>query len=109
MARVKGGVVLLTQADMFDVTVANPQIADYSAFKPIVQAIIDRSSRFAGPVYLFNGDSHVYNSDKPLAAGSRWLSFSRNCPCSSPIRDTGSFPPGSCRYASDGLTGLVPA
>jgi hypothetical protein len=26
-------------------------------------------------VYLFNGDSHVYNSDKPLAAGSRWLSF----------------------------------
>jgi hypothetical protein len=68
-------VVLLTQADMFDVTVANPQVADYWAFKPIVQAIIDRSSRFAGPVYLFNGDSHVYNSVKPLAAGSRWLSF----------------------------------
>jgi hypothetical protein len=68
-------VVLLTQADMFDVTVADPQIADYSAFKPIVQAIIDRSSTFAGPVYLFNGDSHVYNSDKPLAAGSAWLSF----------------------------------
>jgi hypothetical protein len=68
-------VVLLTQADMFDVTVASPQIADYSAFKPIVQAIIDRSSAFDGPVYLFNGDSHVFNTDQPLAAGSRWLSY----------------------------------
>ena len=68
-------VVLLTQADMFDVTVADPQLADYSAFTPIVQAIIDLSSAFDGPVYLFNGDSHVFNADKPLAAGSRWLSF----------------------------------
>jgi hypothetical protein len=68
-------VVLLTQADMFDVTVASPQFADYSAFTPVVQAIIDRSSAFDGPVYLFNGDSHVYNTDQPLAAGSSWLSF----------------------------------
>ena len=68
-------VVLLTQADMFDVTVADPKIADYSAFTPIVQAIINRSFTFDGPVYLFNGDSHVFNADKPLAAGSRWLSF----------------------------------
>ena len=68
-------VVLLTQADMFDVTVANPSFADSSAFRPIVQAIIDRSAAFDGPVYLFNGDSHVFNTDQPLAAGSRWLSF----------------------------------
>jgi hypothetical protein len=68
-------VVLLTQADMFDVTVPDPQLADYSAFKPIVQAIIDRSSAFAGPVYLFNGDSHVFNTDRPLTTGSKWLSF----------------------------------
>jgi hypothetical protein len=26
-------------------------------------------------VYLFNGDSHVYNNDKPLTQGSKWLSF----------------------------------
>jgi hypothetical protein len=32
-------VVLLTQADMFDPTVANPQFADYSAFQPIVREI----------------------------------------------------------------------
>jgi hypothetical protein len=68
-------VVLLTQADMFDPTVANPVYADYFAFQPIVQAIAQESAGFDGPVYLFNGDSHVYNSDQPLAAGSKWLSL----------------------------------
>jgi hypothetical protein len=68
-------VVLLMQADMFDPTVPNPSFADYYGFQPIVQAIAQESAAFDGPVYLFNGDSHVYNSDKPLAAGSSWLSF----------------------------------
>jgi hypothetical protein len=68
-------VVLLTQADMFDPTVPNAAFADYSAFKPIVEAIAKESATFRGPVYLFNGDSHVHNSDKPLDAGSKWLSF----------------------------------
>jgi hypothetical protein len=74
-ARHNKSVVLLTQADMFDPTVANPSYADYFAFQPIVQAIAQESARFDGPVYLFNGDSHVYNSDQPLAAGSKWLSL----------------------------------
>jgi hypothetical protein len=68
-------VVLQTQADMFDPTVANPAYADYFAFQPIVQAIAQESAGFNGPVYLFNGDSHVYNDDQPLAAGSKWLSL----------------------------------
>jgi len=68
-------VVLLTQADMFDPTVGIPNFADYFAFTPIVKAIALESASFRGPVYLFNGDSHVYNSDKPLGAGSSWLSF----------------------------------
>ncbi len=68
-------VVLLTQADMFDPTVSNPTFADYFAFQPIVAAIAQESAAFRGPVYLFNGDSHVYNDDHPLAAGSRWLNF----------------------------------
>ena len=38
-------------------------------------AIARESAAFRGPVYLFNGDSHVYNSDKPLTAGSKWLPF----------------------------------
>ncbi|GAA3124696.1 hypothetical protein GCM10010521_09420 [Streptomyces rameus] len=70
-------IALLTQADMFDPTVTDPSYADYYAFQPIVDAIAQESARFRGPVYLFNGDSHVYNADQPLAAGSKWLSFYR--------------------------------
>lgn len=68
-------VVLLTQADMFDPTVLKPTFADNFAFQPIVRAIAQESASFRGPVYLFNGDSHVFNEDKPLAATSKWLSF----------------------------------
>src|SRR6266545_1456399 len=68
-------VVLQIQADMFDPTVTTPSWSDYSAFKPIVQAIVDESAAFGRPVYLLNGDSHVYNVDTPLATGSSWLSF----------------------------------
>ncbi len=68
-------VVLMTQADMFDPTVPDPTFADYYAFAPIVAAIAEESRAFGRPVYLFNGDSHVYNSDHPLGSGSRWLPF----------------------------------
>ena len=46
---------------------------DISAFQPLVQALVTESAKFDGQVYLVNGDSHVYNSDQPLAAGSKWL------------------------------------
>ena len=46
---------------------------DVSAFQPLVQALVDGASTYDGEVYLFDGDSHVYNVDNPLAAGSRWL------------------------------------
>lgn len=70
-----GAVVLMQQADMFDGTVADPQISDYSAFKPLVQALVEESRRFGRPIYLFNGDSHRFTQDQPLAPGSRWLDF----------------------------------
>lgn len=70
-------VVLLTQADMFDPTNTNPEFADYYAFQPIVAAIAEESARFGRPVYLFTGDSHVYNTDAPLAQDSPWLGFYR--------------------------------
>jgi len=60
---------------MFDPTVPNPTFAENFAFQPIVRAIAQESASFPGPVYLFNGDSHVFNSDQPLAEGSKWLSF----------------------------------
>ena len=68
-------VVLMQQADMFNGNVLNPQYSDYSAFRPLVRAIDDEANDFDGPVYLFNGDSHVFTLDHPLAAGSPWLSF----------------------------------
>jgi hypothetical protein len=60
---------------MSDPTVPSPAFADYYGFQPIVAAIARESAAFAGPVYLINGDSHVYNSDHPLAAGSAWLAL----------------------------------
>jgi hypothetical protein len=69
------GVVLMQQADMFDPTVPSPRIQDYAAFKPLVRALVDESRRYDGPVYLFNGDSHRFNQDRPLASGSPWLDF----------------------------------
>jgi hypothetical protein len=66
------GVVVMQQADMFDPTYV-PTWNDIGAFQPWVQALIDEASSFPGPVYLMDGDSHVYNTDKPLASGSSWL------------------------------------
>ena len=68
-------VVLQQQADMFDPTVTDPQYSDYSAFRPLVQRLVDESSAWGGPVYLFNGDSHEFRQDRPLASGSSWLGF----------------------------------
>jgi hypothetical protein len=68
-------VVVMTQADMFDPTVTNPAPSDYAAFTPLVKTLIEQANAFGGPVYLINGDSHVFNEDHPLASGSSWLSF----------------------------------
>ncbi|WP_404287515.1 hypothetical protein [Glutamicibacter arilaitensis] len=69
-------VVVMTQADMFtpgfeDESLDNPE--SVSGFKPFVEALASESKAFGGPVYLVNGDSHVFNQDAPLAAGSPWL------------------------------------
>ena len=69
-------VVLMTQADMFDpwllaAATANPETM--SGFRDIVQAIIEETNGFDAPVYLINGDSHVFAENQPLAAGSPWL------------------------------------
>jgi len=64
-------VAILQQADMFDPSYQPTW--DVSAFVPLGQALVDESATFDGEVYLFDGDSHVYHVDQPLAAGSRWL------------------------------------
>ncbi|MFJ6156715.1 hypothetical protein ACIQF8_17705 [Pseudarthrobacter sp. NPDC092184] len=69
-------VVLMTQADMFDPSLlaaatANPEVV--SGFREIVAAIVEETNSFDAPVYLINGDSHVFAENQPLAAGSPWL------------------------------------
>ncbi|WP_350005011.1 metallophosphoesterase [Pseudarthrobacter sp. WHRI 8279] len=69
-------VVLMTQADMFDPSLlaaatTNPEIM--SGFRGIVAAIVEETNSFDAPVYLINGDSHVFAENQPLAAGSPWL------------------------------------
>jgi len=81
-------VVLQMQADMFDPTAGAPTEAGFGAFGPIVRAISAESARFGRPVYLFNGDSHVYNADHPLAAGSAWTAFYGSAPAGNLTRIT---------------------
>lgn len=64
-------VALFQQADMFDPSYQPTW--DVSAFQPLVQALVHEASTFDGEVYLFDGDSHRYNVDQPVAAGSEWL------------------------------------
>lgn len=68
-------VTVLMQADVFDPTVTNPTFADNYGFQAIVAAIAYEVGSFDGAVYLFNGDSNVYNVDHPLAPGSPWLTL----------------------------------
>ncbi len=68
----KRAVAIFQQADMFDPTYV-PKDQDIDAFTPLVQTLIDEAARFPGQTYLFDGDSHRFIVDKPLAAGSGWL------------------------------------
>ena len=65
-------VVLITQADMF---APGADGSTYrTAFKSLVQTIAAESLSFVKPVFLINGDTHAWASDKPLMS-STWRSF----------------------------------
>lgn len=66
-------VVLNVHADMFYYGGQKEEQA--SKFRPIVREIAREASQFDGPVYIFNGDTHEYLVDTPLADGSPWLDF----------------------------------
>jgi hypothetical protein len=57
-----GTVVLLTQADMWDV-------GPTDGFNGTIQKIAALTVAYGKPVLLVNGDSHIYKVDNPLAAG----------------------------------------
>ena len=55
-------VVLFTQADMFAPNFQSA--ADAAPYRSIVSVIAEESRKFKGPVFLFNGDTHAYVSDR---------------------------------------------
>lgn len=61
-------VALITQAVMFT---GSPNRA---ALGPLVKAIAEACAAYGKPVFLFNGDTHTFASDQPLAS-STWLSY----------------------------------
>ncbi len=53
------------QADVWD---PEKGVAHQAAYEPFVQSIASHTTAFGKPVLMFNGDSHAYRSDNPLAA-----------------------------------------
>jgi hypothetical protein len=61
------GVVVALQADMWDLSALQPGGDGLSAYTPFVQKLADLSTQFGRPVLLLNGDSHLFETDQPLA------------------------------------------
>ncbi|MBS1869411.1 MAG: hypothetical protein JSS99_07075 [Actinobacteria bacterium] len=59
-------VVIGIQADMWDPAIIAAGPSQYSAFTPVVQELARKAAKFGKPVLLLNGDSHLYESDRPL-------------------------------------------
>ena len=60
-------VVIGLQANMWDPDALVPGGDGLFAYSAFVRKLADLSLRFAKPVLLFNGDSHIYGADHPLA------------------------------------------
>jgi hypothetical protein len=58
------GVVIGAQADMWD---PEKGAAHQAGYEPFVKSIASHTTDFGKPVLMFNGDSHVYRSENPLA------------------------------------------
>ena len=58
-------VVIGLQADMWDPAALGGDGLDQ--YTPFVQSLADSAIAFGGPVLLLNGDSHLYEEDRPLA------------------------------------------
>jgi hypothetical protein len=60
-------VVLLVQADMWDPEAIAPGGSGLNRYTPFIQLLADLSVKFGRPVLLVNGDTHLFESDHPLA------------------------------------------
>lgn len=59
------GIVIALQADRWDPAAISGDGLD--GYTPLVQKLATLSIQFGRPVLLFNGDSHVFGADQPLA------------------------------------------
>ncbi len=91
-----GSVVILEQADMWDLDGKTPShIANY---KPFIDSIATHTMAFGKPVLLFNGDSHMYRSDNPLVQGAP-------CVIETGAPDTSTQPCPDDAYANQAANG----
>lgn len=70
MTKGNRALVILTQADMWDIDSADIGAAHLSGFRPYIDHIADNTKAYAKPVLSLSGDSHIYRSDNPLAPGA---------------------------------------
>ena len=64
------GMVIQIQADMWDQDGASTGKAHLTEYKQFIDKIATKTTAFAKPVLLINGDSHNYRSDNPLVPGA---------------------------------------
>ena len=64
------GMVILTQADMWDVDEADTGIAHLSGYKQYLDKIAEGTKAYGMPVLMLMGDSHTFRSDSPLTKGA---------------------------------------
>jgi Calcineurin-like phosphoesterase len=91
-----GSIVILEQADMWDLDGKTP--AHIANYKPFVDSIASHTVAFGKPVLLFNGDSHMYRSDNPLVAGAP-------CVIETGAADTSTKPCPDDAYANQAANG----
>jgi hypothetical protein len=64
------GVVILTQADMWDVDEAETGVAHLNGYKQYLDKIAQGTKDYGMPVLMITGDSHTFRSDSPLTKGA---------------------------------------
>jgi hypothetical protein len=64
------GMVIFTQADMWDVDDAKTGAAHLSGYKQYLDKIAEGTKAYGMPVLMIVGDSHTFRSDTPLVKGA---------------------------------------
>jgi len=71
------GVVVITQADMWDLD--GKTSSHLTNYEPIIASLAIHTTAFGKPVLLLNGDSHAYRSDNPLQQAASCVGDNDGC------------------------------